>query len=336
MSQYSLWPKKFKDGVKLVHEYIDGNNSFARANPRRLVILGMGGSGIAGRIVASFAVKRGVQSVVAADPFDLPVDINKQDIVVCVSHSGNTWEVLEALKKVQQLDAQIIVVTSGGVLLSFAEKISAVVIKTTPYDAQPREELGRFIGILLALVDALKIVDFSDLLQRMELHLKRVVHTFSNVAVFTKFFDVIGECPFTSILGVSGDTQWAAYRCQTQMNENAKLLAVSSVLPESHHNLIEGLGNQPHKTGCVVFLTEFLTEKLRFAVDMFINVIEGRGVKLYRPPVLGDTWEKQVFSLIMWSDFASYFLGLNRGVNVRAVAVIDELRNLIKPVCGGK
>ena len=108
MLQYELWPIKFQDGIKLVRDIFDHGNSSIHTCDGRLIILGMGGSGIAGRIVSSIVSKRGVARVIAVDPCDMPVDICKSDTVVAVSHSGNTWEVIEAVQCIQETKAKIV------------------------------------------------------------------------------------------------------------------------------------------------------------------------------------------------------------------------------------
>jgi hypothetical protein len=76
----------------------------------------------------------------------------------------------------------------------------------------------------------------------------------------------------------------------------------------------------------MMFYSDFLPAHLNFAIDATSELFREKGVILYKPPILGDTWEGQLFHIILWSDFASYFLGIKRGVEIAPVNIISELK----------
>ena len=61
-------------------------------------------------------------------------------------------------------------------------------------------------------------------------------------------------------------------------------------------------------------------------LETICEILSQRGVRLYKIPVLGDTFEHQLFDIIFWADFASYFLGLAKGVDVVSVEIIEQLK----------
>ncbi|MFC1854252.1 SIS domain-containing protein [Candidatus Dependentiae bacterium] len=335
MSEYLLWPKKFREGVKLAKDFFENNSEILSEKLSRVVITGIGGSGIAGKIVSMISSRNGCTKVLASDPFDIPVDLGRGDLLVLVSHSGNTWEILDVLDRVVGCGANLCAITVGGILAEKACKAGAWVLNTPKTGATPREELGRFVGILLSLIDNLGFVEIANLIDDLNTHIERVVEVFSDKREYSDFLEIDFENRDLHIFGVSGDTFWAAYRAQTQFNENSKIRAVFSGLPEAHHNLIEGFGENSKPAAALVFTTEFLDKKLAYAVDKFCDIVRENNTQLYRPRVLGDNWCNQLISHVIWPDFASYNLGIKLGVDVRRVEVIGKLRRSVKKVCGG-
>src|SRR6059036_2353193 len=76
-----------------------GGNLGPLAVGRRVTVVGMGGSAIAGEILASWlAAERGLPLDVVKD-FSLPPEVGDGDLVVAVSYSGNTLETLAVTRE---------------------------------------------------------------------------------------------------------------------------------------------------------------------------------------------------------------------------------------------
>ena len=81
---------------------------------RDVVVLGMGGSAIAGDILRSLAAQSGRKPISVARGYDLPSFVGEETLVIACSHSGNTEETLSAFQQAAATGARIIVVTTGG------------------------------------------------------------------------------------------------------------------------------------------------------------------------------------------------------------------------------
>ena len=70
--------------------------------PKRIVFVGMGGSGFAGDIIKCLVEER-INIEIIKD-YSLPENLNKKDLVIAISYSGNTEEMIalynEARKKI--------------------------------------------------------------------------------------------------------------------------------------------------------------------------------------------------------------------------------------------
>ena len=98
-------------------------NMFKKDNPvtpinseGRIIISGMGGSGISGMIVSNLYEVEGGKQVVSWNNYGLPNWINSKDYVICISYSGNTAETISAAEKAIEIGsaAAAIVVTKVG------------------------------------------------------------------------------------------------------------------------------------------------------------------------------------------------------------------------------
>src|SRR3954468_25052667 len=93
-----------------------------------VVVMGMGGSGIAGDILLAAAAPFMPVPVVVVKGYECPHFVDEGTLVFAVSFSGNTEETLEATTEAAMNGARIVAVTSGGELGKLASSWGAPVI----------------------------------------------------------------------------------------------------------------------------------------------------------------------------------------------------------------
>jgi glucose/mannose-6-phosphate isomerase len=91
-------------------------NSFDR--PRNVVIGGVGGSGIAGDIVADYLKAVGDVPISVCRALQIPGHVEERTLFLAISYSGETRETLSLLEQAVKRKAMLASVTSGGTLLS--------------------------------------------------------------------------------------------------------------------------------------------------------------------------------------------------------------------------
>ena len=320
-----LWSQKLKDGFQLAHDFYYKNSLLLPKKINKIVFLGMGGSGISGRIVKTFLDKQcKIPSFVINSP-ELPDFIDAETLAFVVSYSGNTWETIDALNSLTEKFIPTIVISHGGKAIQIAERKNLPFV-LLPEAIQPRAALGNFLGIILGLIDLIGIMPTKNFFDAFYKQIDIFLPKFKDKAYFSDFLDKINNYEFFHIWGVSSDSAAFAYRAQTQFNENSKLRAVSSEFPECCHNLLVGFTNCRIKPFVMLFYTDFLSSHLNFALQATFDLLKEQGVELYKPPILGDNWEEQLFHIILWSDFASYYLGEKLGVEITPVKLISRLK----------
>ncbi len=336
LQELSLWPKKLKDGLQIAHDFHYEHSAQLPNKFTKIAFFGMGGSGIAGRIIKTFLDKKcDIPSFVIDSP-GLPKFIDSETLAIVISYSGNTWETVSALNALANQFIPTIVLAHGGKAAQIAETKNLPFI-LLPESVQPRAAIGNFLGIILGLFDLMGIIPGKTIVETFIKHAENYIPKFSDQTYFNDFLDKTNNCNSIHVWGISSDSASFAYRATTQFNENSKIRAVFSDFPECCHNLLVGFTDcnkkntnnpsQDLQPVVLMFGTDFITSDLNIAIQATLEILKEEGAILYKPPVLGDTWEEQLFNIILWSDFASYYLGIKRGVEIIPVKLIVRLKD---------
>lgn len=323
------WPEKLSTGLELAQDFWKQFGPRFSKPIKKIAFVGMGGSGIAGRIIKTLLDKKSSVTTLVIDGPELPMCLDAETLAIVVSYSGNTWETLDALDALTKRFVPTIVLAHGGAALESAElkNLPFVII---PSALSPRSSLGYTLGIMLGLFDSLGFLQSAKLVERWINHAHMYLPKYSQQQHFQAFLNLAANEEMFHLWGVTGDSAACAYRAQTQFNENAKVLAVFSAIPELCHNLMVGFSNCSKKPLVVMASTAFLPLNLELTLEAIGETLTEKGVHLYKVPVLGDTFEDQLFDIILWADFASYYLGLTKGVDVVSVKIIEQLKQTHK------
>ena len=215
----------------------------AGGRPRAIVVTGMGGSGIAGDVLAAVAGPGCPVQVTTVHDYRLPGWVGAADLVIAVSCSGATEETLSAAEEAVRRGCRLLGVGSqGSPLAELAEQASAPFIEVKP-SGMPRSMLWGLSVPLVVAAARLGILDMpAEAYESAAAELERVAHlcrpdseAFVNPAK-TLALDLSGTLPM--IWGTSPLTGVAAARFACQLHENGKYPAIAGVLPEANHNQV--------------------------------------------------------------------------------------------------
>ncbi len=275
-----------------------------------VVIAGMGGSGIAGKIFQELYTKKPVSLVTS---YDIPEFIGKKTLFVAISYSGNTEETIQAVNKAKKKGAQIRAISSGGKLAELVENTVIV-----PKGFQPRSAVGYLSVPLLrgfGLLDDKDVELTKNLLSDLDTH-QSLFEEFGNDIFQNKSIPVIFGTPGLNAI---------AYRWKTQFNENAKVLAYSTSFPELNHNDTMALENTYRKDEFYFFVLTSRTPEKEISNRIRITS-ELCNIEMHKVEGEGNTVFANTFTLIHKGDYISYFLAKKRGVDPRDVAIIENLK----------
>jgi glucose/mannose-6-phosphate isomerase len=324
-NELMLWTKKLNDGYELAADFHKLYVNVLPRAPKKIVFVGMGGSGIAGRIFKTFFDQRSEIPVhVVAGP-TMPSYVDSQTLAIVISYSGNTWETLDVLKQLSDRHVPLFVLAHGGRAAEIAQ-LRNIPFTLIPESSTPRSALGIILGFLCCLFEEMNLLPGKQIFDAFYKHASTYLSKFSNESFFEDFINKAKGYDSFHIWGIEGYTDAVAYRSQTQFNENSKVAAVFGSFPEVCHNLIVGFTQFAQKPLVMLCETSFLPAHLDIALDAASELLYEKGVVLYKSPILGDTFEEQLFNIILWSDFASCYLAQERGVQARPNLFIDELK----------
>jgi glucose/mannose-6-phosphate isomerase len=292
---------------------------------------GMGGSAVAGDVMRSlFRGRLGVPIEVNRVP-ELPGYCSRSTLVVVCSYSGGTAESLAAYEEALARGCRTLVLTSGGELGDRATAAGVPVVRV-PTGLMPRAALGHLAFGLLGALEAAGLLprlaaDVDEAVAEMErlvADLGPDVPTERNAAkqVARAIDDRIPV-----IWGAEGFAATAANRWRTQWNENAKLPAFSSALPELDHNEVVGWSEGVGRHFAVVGLRhadEHPDVAARFPLSL--DIARRAGAEPVEVTASGTSPLARLFSLIVLGDFASTYVGLAHGVDPSPVDAIAELK----------
>ncbi len=298
-----------------------------------LIVAGMGGSAIGGALARAALGDRALRPIVIARGYGLPPWTAPDSTVLCSSYSGNTEETLAAYEAAGAVGAHRIVATTGGKLAAAARSDGVPVIPL-PGGFQPRAAVG------YALVVALEVAGLAGAGERLhseiDIAAERTEELVANWGPGGPQDDFPKELArglhqtVPQIAG-SGLTSPIAYRWKCQFNENAKVPAFSSELPELDHNEIVGW-QSARELGrfSAVFLDDSdLHPRIRQRIELTRGLIAAEGAATFRIESVGATATERLLSLVLLGDLVSLYLAVLRGVDPTPVAVIDRLKSAL-------
>src|SRR3954453_1859778 len=215
----------------------------AVGRPRAVVVAGMGGSGIAGDVLAAMATPAAQAPVVVQREPGLPGWVGAADVVISVSCSGGTQETLAATDEAIRRGAALVGIGADGSPL--ARRCTQARAPFVPVVKQlaPRASMWALATPVLVAGGRLGLVDLSaDDFEAAAIRLELVSEgcrpdreAFVNPAKQLAL-ELAGSLPMVWGAGTTGGV--AAYRFGCQLAENAKYPAAVGVLPEAHHNQV--------------------------------------------------------------------------------------------------
>ena len=298
-----------------------------------IVYCGMGGSGIAGDVLASIAAETGTVPVAVVKGYKLPAWVGPNTLVLCASYSGNTEETLACFDDAVERKARVVAIATGGTLAERARTHSVATVSPVE-DLQPRQALASLAGITLVVAEQLSllpdlaaaIVETGDLLERQVAVYGRDVATGDNEA--KKIAGMLeGKIPL--VWGQEGLLAVAAQRWRTQLNENAKVAAFSSALPELDHNEIVGYEKgSPGVADLAIVTLRMPGEDPRISrrIDATLERIGTLIGGWVEAPAVGESALARLMSAVLLGDFVSVYLAVRRGVDPTPVTAIEELK----------
>jgi glucose/mannose-6-phosphate isomerase len=338
---YSVDKSNFKKILLNFHNQINESNTLveeANINIKaekiqRILYFGMGGSAIAGNLLYDTLFDQLKVPIDIVRGYECPAYCNENTLVIASSYSGNTEEILSAVKKIKKTGAPVLAITSGGELKKIAETNKWSLINI-PAGFPPREALGYSyfpiyhvlgrIGLLdKYLPNMKKVAAFVQDIAIRNDHDQSDGHVFSEELAKT----IKGKIPV--IYSTAPYLNTISRRWQNQFHENSKSMSFANVIPEMNHNEIVGWEQDSDllKNLVVIFLeNEDPHPRIKKRIDLTKKIIRKKGAQIVELYTQGKTRIEKVFSLVVLGDWVSYYLALYYKKDPSAIKNIDYLK----------
>ena len=301
-----------------------GHAPSGKMSYRGAIVLGMGGSGIGGAVLADMLRPSLSMPLMAVSDQALPGWVDSDCLVVAVSYSGNTEETLAALSEAENRGCTLAAVTSGGELGMRAENQNWPLVKM-PGGNPPRSQFGRsFLG-LCALLHAYGILSNAswETIQQAARGLdgSSVQERGESLALALegKKIYLYGDSPMRGLL-----TRW-----RQQLNENSKLLANVEVFPEMNHNELVGWESGDETCVAVLVRTPDDHPRTQLRMDITAKVFQDQGADVIEVEPDGDTSWARLLDAVWLGDWMSLILAERAEIDPVDIRFIDYLKQTL-------
>jgi glucose/mannose-6-phosphate isomerase len=306
----------------------------AIAPSSELLIGGMGGSGIAGDFAAALSVRTPGRVAVHKGYAPLPGWASRVGpTVIAISYSGNTEETLSLVTAAGDSGLPVVTITTGGQLAEMSREAGWPSIEV-PSGLQPRAAVGYLVGAVARLLASLGLL--SDPAGALDEAADLVDDSTSEESATWAMASDLARAMtgrISIIYGGGPISGTVAQRWKTQINENAKMPAWWSVLPELDHNEVVSWETLPEVTrellGIVTLTDRSDHPRIRARLDHSASLTEFAVPWLAEIPATGESELARLMSLTVSGDLVSWMLAEEAGVDPVPVATIEKLKKLL-------
>jgi glucose/mannose-6-phosphate isomerase len=303
---------------------------------QNVVIAGMGGSAIAGELLADLATEHSSLPILIHRNYGLPACAGRHSLVIASSYSGDTEETLDAARQALRRGASVVALAAGGELGRLAAE-AGTPFYTLHYQSSPRAALAHSFVSLLYFFQHLgllpdqheALVDAVATMQAMQSTVGARVPASANLAKRLAH-DLHRRLSVIYGVGFLGSV---AHRWKTQINENAKAWAFYEMLPEMNHNAVLGY-QQPDDLAAAsyVVLLRSRSNARRNLVraEATGQLLERAGVPHRAIDAEGSSELAQMLSAIHLGDYVSFYLAALYGVDPTPIEAIDLLKEHLR------
>jgi glucose/mannose-6-phosphate isomerase len=299
-----------------------------------VMCVGMGGSGISGDYASAVAEPFGTRVGVHKGYGPIPAwAIRVRPLVIACSYSGNTEETLDFVTSAWESGLTVATVTTGGSLSELTSQNGWRGV-TVPAGLQPRAAIGYMAGAVIRLLQEsnavedqrLNFIEAADLADEMteEGSEAWALAESTASALAGRIAIIYGGGPLTSV---------AAQRWKTQMNENAKVPAWFSRLPELDHNEIAGWEAIPEMTrehvGVVMLTDESDHDRVARRVSLTRELTQDVVPWVEGVASRGRSRLARLVSLTVLGDLVAFMVAGRLGIDPVPVVTIEKLKKLL-------
>jgi glucose/mannose-6-phosphate isomerase len=299
-------------------------------DPDLLATGALGGSAISTDLAAAALLDRLPRPVLTVREYHWPACVTRRSLALLSSFSGNTEETLALYEEAGTRGVPRIVLTTGGALAEHAAR-DGVHARRMPPGGSPRAAI---YGSWVAVTDLFHALGWianpaGEWREAVQLLRVRNVSLGPDVPIARnparRLAHAIGERP-VYVYAASERLGPVATRIRNQINENAKLLGHSALVPELNHNEIVGW-EMPGTIGrdAVVLILRDAEDapEADLRLTLTADYVKQRGAEVVEVREAEGQRLARLAAHCQFGDYLSLYLALLRGTDPTPIASID-------------
>lgn len=315
------FPELLKEAIEI------GKNASFKSNNRHIenvVITGLGGSGIGGTIAAQLLTKTANIPFYVNKDYDLPNFVGENTLVIGSSYSGNTEETIAAVETAKRKGAEVVCITSGGVIEEMAKENDWACI-ILPGGNPPRAMFAYSFTQLFYVLNHYGIIggEFLDQIQAAQVLLNTDREEIESDAL------ILAKKLNDRRIVIYADSNFAgvAERFRQQLNENSKQLCWHHALPEMNHNELVGWAGGDKGLGVLVLRNDTDHERTQIRMGLTKDIYLRYTDTLIELHSKGVSEIEKAFYLILTGDWLSIHLAELNDIDPIEIEVINYLKS---------
>ena len=305
-----------------------------------LLIMGMGGSGIAGDVLKLISNSVSKKDIFVRKTYSIPEQIlSRKPFCLFISYSGNTEETISGLNDAIKNELDWAVISSGGKLLEEAELHDKAFIKV-PTGLQPRNAFGYLTQAVMKILDVNEGTKFMEQFEEAGEYISDLFFLdpletgYKEKDLVTLAYSIAPrlEKKTAIIYGGTPMTQLVASRWKAQINENSKSRAFTGDMPEVHHNEILSWNADPRgsKKYTLIFLRDQnehpqIAKRFDYTKEVLKDKVSILNIFSKEKETI-----KSMMELVLLGDLVSLCLAEYLKVDPQNIDTIEEIKKLLK------
>lgn len=305
--------KNLKEANDIHVSLVKNKDKFEKA-----IIIGMGGCYCSGLILRDLFID---ELKIPIDVYSEPIlknQVNSKTLIVLLSYSGNSKEIIESYSNLKKYKKNIIILSSGGNISKIAKKSLLIKLPknkhqrfTFEYTTIPLIRLFEKLNLIPKFKDLNKIIKIIDKnKEKINSESRRIV-----LKIREKIPLVYSTNRFYSL----------AYRFQTCIEEDTKTICHSNKITELFHNEIEALPDKRFFT--IIILDKEELKKNQNQINFFKEYIKNYyeiGFNKYPRKI-------RIFLIVYLINLISYHLSLLKEIDknlIHKTLISDKIKDI--------
>jgi len=296
-----------------------------------VVVMGMGGSGLAGDILTAVAGPFMPVPVVVTKNYEPPNFVGPSTLCFALSFSGDTEETVEAAQTAALAGARMVIVAKGGELARLAQAWDATLIGL-PHDIPyPRAGIGAMTIPTLLVLEQVGLFPgasgWIDLaVEQLKVRRDELAKDDNGARDMARR---IGRT-LPLVYGGGGLGAAAALRWKNEMNENPKVPSFVHTIPELTHNEVQGWAQHGDITRQVFTLVLLRHDhehpQIMRRFDLVRQWTEEVVAGVEEVHAEGEGRLAQVLDLMFYGTMVSLHMAAQEGVDPGPITVLEQIK----------